>query len=153
MAEVADAPVPAAAAAPAVEFVTIVNTGRGPMQILPGKNGVILANSQNTLKIPKELADRLLKTYPLLKDAKSIFPDAANIDQLRKENADLKAQAAALQGLLNNADKSKGEANAELIAQVADLSAKLADFQAAKNKADLDAVKEKHADAAAAPAA
>lgn len=133
---------PAAAAAPAPEFVKLVNTGRAPYDILPGKNGRLLPSSQNALLVPKALADKLRRNYPTIKDILDIFPDSVNVDALKAENAALKTQAAALTRLLGASDADK-----------AALADKLADFQAAKNKSDLDAVKEKHADAEAAPAA
>ena len=148
----ADAPRPQAAAAPAVEFVKIVNTGNADAQIMAGPAGLLLKKSQNSLLVPKELGAKLMRAYPYIKDINSIFPDSVNAEALKAENAALKKQAAALQGLLNQADQAKG-ADSDIKAQLADALAKLADFQGAKNKADLDAVKAQHADAAAAPAA
>lgn len=160
------------------EMIKLVNTGRGDMQILSGPNGTLFAGSKNSIEVPKELADKLRRAYPHVKNILDIFPDSPNVDAMKAENAALKAKAAALEKLLDASDKAKGEAaaafageKAEAVASwtkehtdltakiaeqgaaIADLSAKLEDFRAAKNKADIEAIKAKHEEAEKAPAA
>jgi hypothetical protein len=116
----------AASAAPAaaVEMVKLVNTGKGPIQILKGPAGLLKPNSENSITVPKELADKFRRAYPHVKNILDIFPDSPDISKLQAENADLRKKAEALEKLLNGSDLAKKEAAdafaAEKAAAIAD---------------------------------
>ena len=73
-------------------------------------------------EVPESLAKKLIGAYKHVKLASSVVPSAGKSEDLAKENADLKAQ-------------------------VADLQGRLREFLDAGSKKDLDALQDKHADA------
>lgn len=111
--------------------VSIINQGRGPLDTVGG-----MLNPGQSVDVPEEVALRLTRAYPHIKLASDVVPSAkaneaaaGEAAALRAENADLKAQ------LKDGQEK------------VADLTARLQEFLEAGNKKDLDALKEKHAEA------
>lgn len=127
-----------APAAPAVEKqVLIFHTGEGygPMETAGGR----LIPGQS-LSVPEKLAKTLVSAYRHVKYAADIIPGAQAAEMLSSEKAALLAQISALEGKITGIV-------ADSEAKVADLSARLKDFLEAGSKKDLDALKEKHADA------
>lgn len=144
---------PVADAPAAEEMVTLVNQGRGDLVVLPGKNGTILSGSRNTLSVPKSLADKIRRHNKDVKNVKDIFPDSPDLAKLQAENEALKNKASTLEKLLNGADlgkKASIDEVAALKAKVEDLGTRLKEFLEAGSKKDLDALKDKHAEAVAA---
>lgn len=108
--------------------VSIINQGVAPMHT----EGGILAPNQS-VEVSEETAAKLCRAYPHIKRASDVVPvskDAA------AENAALKAQLKAVEKQLADSEGKNG-----------DLTGRLQEFLDAGSKKDLDALKEKHADA------
>ena len=116
----------------------------------------IFPDSPDLAKLAQENADLRRKADALekllnLSDKAKADANAAFQDQAKEAGQAWEQRQTELLAKIEGVTAAAAAADskaADLAAQVATLSGKLADFQAAKNKSDLDAVKEKHAEPA-----